>query len=123
MKKQVILGIVLLCAPLFATAAKNASIPKMFLGHWEPSQETCNNVLKNGDAQSDMGVVITAKEVSRYESSCELQSIGQITATSMQGTFNCGSSEEMWESTFSLVLQNNQLFAGPEADPLVKCKK
>lgn len=123
MKKQVIWGMALLCTPFLASAAKNVSIPTLFQGHWEPSQEICNSVLKNGDTLSDMGAVINAKEISRYESSCELKSIGQMTATSIQGTFNCGSAEDMWENTFSLVLQNNQLFAGPEAEPLVKCKK
>lgn len=123
MNKKVIWGLALLCTPLFASAAKNVYIPTLFQGHWEPSQETCNSILKNGNTLSDMGAIISAKEFSRYESSCELKSIGQVTSTSMQGTFNCSSSEEMWENTFSLVLKNNQLFAGPEAEPLVKCKK
>lgn len=122
MKKQYVLGLMLLCAPLLASAA-TVQIPKMFHGHWEPTQAVCNTVRQNESGLSDIGAIINGKEITYYESSCELKSIGQITAQSMQGTFLCGDTEGQWENTFSLVLQNNQLFTGPDAEPRVKCKK
>lgn len=114
---------ILMLAASISPSAAASTIPNSFHGFWEEA-EFCSMAIEVG--APNIGAVISATEVHGYENHCEVKTVTEQAANTLEVSLKCMQEGDEHDETLELRRFDNKYLVisrdGDKTWPLVRCE-